>query len=282
MPISIRVLSDTDLEVADTILKSAFQRAESRMEDLGLYRATQPDGWFLALRDGLPVGVVGSKIYREFAYVGSMAVHQDAQRQGVGLALMQHLLAWFDSLGVPLVLLDASEVGQSLYDKLGFVAYDRSFVFRRSGMTQVHEPSGLVRVVSVHDIDELAVWDVGAFGALRTDVLHALLTAFPGRAFMSCGQRNQIAGYCFAQTNRIGPWIARRAEDAEALLEAALSLPYQGAVSVVVPEVNRGAVVLLNRYGFECVRTNRHMARGTSVSSRRRENIYGQTSLGMG
>jgi len=282
MSISIRVLSDADLDVADAILKSAFQRAESRVEDLRLYRRIQPDGWFLASQHGSPVGIVGTKIYAAFAYVGSMAVHQDAQRQGVGFALMEYLLAWLDSRGVGLVLLDASEIGQTLYQKLGFVAYDRTYVFRRRRIMQFQQPSRLVQAVSVRELDELIAWDASAFGAPRPDVLHALLAAFPGRAFMVREERNEVAGYLFAQPNRIGPWVAQRSQDAEVLLQAALSLPYDNPVSVVVPEVNQCAVALLTRYGFESVRTNRHMGRGASTSSRQRENIYGQTSLGMG
>ena len=282
MSISIRVLSDADLEVADGILKSAFRRTESRIGDLHLYRGIQPDGWFLASQDGLAVGVVGTIIYDAFAYVGSMAVHQDAQRQGVGFALMQYLLGWLDSRGVPLVLLDASEAGQPLYQKLGFVAYDRTYVFRRGGIMPFRERSHHVQVVSPRELDELVNWDASVFGAARVDVLHILLTAFPGRAFMLRDERNEITGYLFAQTNRIGPWIARRSQDADVLLQSALSLPYDGPVSVVVPEINRGAVELLNRYGFESVRTNRHMGRGTSASWRQRGNIFGQTSLAVG
>ncbi len=281
MSISIRVLSDADLEVADAILNSAFQRGESRIEELRLYRGMQPDGWFLASRNGSPVGVVGSKLYREFAYVGSMAVHQDAQRQGVGLALMRYVLAWIDSRRLASVLLDASEAGQNLYEKLGFIAYDRTYVFRQRGIMQVHETSRRIEIISVREMDELVAWDAEAFGAPRADVLGALLNAFPGRAVMLRNERNQIAGYVFAQRNRIGPWIARRSEDAEVLLRAALSLPYDGAVSVVAPEINRSAVELLARYGFSPVRINRHMGRGNE-GSRKRENIYGQTSLGMG
>lgn len=282
MSISIRVLSDADLEVADAILNSAFQRGESRIEDLRLYRGMQPDGWFLASQHGASVGVVGTKIYPDFAYVGSMAVHQNAQREGVGLALMQHLLGWLGRRGVGLVLLDASEMGEPLYQRLGFVAHDRTYVFRRRGVMHSQFSSRPVQVMSLREIDELVEWDASMFGTPRADVLRALLTAFPGRAFLVRGEGNEIAGYIFAQSNRIGPWVARRSDDAEVLLQIALSLPYEGAVSVVVPEVNRNALDLLGRYGFETVRTNRHMARGANASRRRRENIYGQTSLGMG
>ncbi len=282
MSLTVQVLSDADLKNADAILNSAFQRTESRIEDLCVYRGTQSDGWFLASLNGSPVGVVGTKVYGDFAYVGSMAVHRGAQRQGVGFALMQHVLTWLDHRRVPLVLLDASEVGQGLYEKLGFIAHDRTYVFRYRGITRSHETDRSVSILSARDAAELAAWDAETFGAARADVFEALLAAYPRRAVILHDEHDRIAGYLFAQSNRIGPWVARRSRNAEVLLQTALSWPYDSAVSVVVPELNRSAMDLLTRYGFEIVRTNRHMSRGSNTGSRKRENIYGQTSLGMG
>lgn len=282
MSLSIRSLSQDDLENADAILQSAFQSSDSRLIDLHLYRKIQPDGWFLALQNGTPVGIVGATNYATFAHVGMMAVHPHAQRQGVGLALMQHLLAWLDRQHVPCVLLDASAAGQPLYEKLGFVAYDQVYVLQRRSGLSFHDYTPQVGPVSIRDLDELIACDTGIFGADRGRVLHALLTTFPERAFMLRDEEGQITGYIFAQQNRIGPWGVQRSQDAEVLLQAALSLPYAGTVSVVAPEENRAAVELLSRYGFETVRVNRHMGRGASVPPRQRSRIYGQTSLALG
>src|SRR5512136_748548 len=113
MNISIRPLVDSDLERVDAILKLAFQGSASRLGELRLYRQIQPDGWFVATREDLPVGMVGATNYETFAHVGFMAVHPQAQRQGVGLALMQFLLARLEKQ-VPLVVLDSSAAGRPL------------------------------------------------------------------------------------------------------------------------------------------------------------------------
>ena len=124
MPLSIRLLADADLARANAILQSAFQRSESWLTDLQLFDKLQPDGVCLACQHEIPLGMVAAIKYPTFAYVGLMGVHQESQRQGVGLALMQHILAWLDQEGVHQVLLDASPLGQPLYEKLGFVARD--------------------------------------------------------------------------------------------------------------------------------------------------------------
>jgi ribosomal protein S18 acetylase RimI-like enzyme len=247
-----------------------------------MYRKIQPDGWFVALQNGTPVGMVGTTDYGAFAYVGMMAVHPQAQRQGVGLALMRHLLARLDKQRVPFVLLDASAAGQPLYEKLGFVAYDPVYVFQRHGGLECHDRPSHIQVVSGRDLDELVKYDTEVFGADRGRVLHALLTTFLERAFMLRGKGGQMTGYVVAQESRIGPWVMQHSQDAEMLLRAALSLPYAGTVSVVVPGVNQEAVELLRRYGFETARVNRHMGRGSSAPPRQLRRIYAQTSLALG
>jgi predicted N-acetyltransferase YhbS len=282
MTISIRPLADTDLEAADTILKLAFRSSVSRLHELHLYRKIQSDGWFLASQQEHPVGMVGATNYGAFAHVGLMAVHPDAQRQGVGLALMRFLLARLDQQHVPLVLLDASEMGRPLYDKLGFVAYDETLVFQRHGNLAMLDRPSNIQTISARELDELVQWDTTVFGADRRKVFQALLALFPERAFMLRDETGQVAGYLFAQKNRIGPWVMRQSKNAEVLLQAALALPYEETCSVFVPSVNQEAIELLQCYGFEQVGANRHMGRGRGEPPGQRKKIYAQTSLAIG
>jgi hypothetical protein len=71
-------------------------------------------------------------------------------------------------------------------------------------------------------------------------------------------------------------------DNAEALLLAALSLPFHGDVSVVVPELNRESIDLLQRYEFKIVRVNRHMGRGIGVPQEQNNKIFGKASLSLG
>ena len=282
MNISIRPLADADLKAADTILTSAFRSSASRLRDLELYRRMQPDGWFLASRHEQPIGMVGTTNYGVFAYVGLMAVRPDAQRQGVALALMRFLLTELDRQRIPLILLDASEAGHRLYNKLGFVAYDETLVFERHGHLAMPERPSQIELLSVRELDELVQWDKTVFGANRHKVFQVLLDVFPGRAFMLRDEQGKIMGYLFAQRGRIGPWVVLEPGNAEALLQAALTLPYEETVSVVVPGVNKKGIELLQRYGFGRVRTNRQMGRGAGEPPGQRRKIYAQTSLAVG
>jgi ribosomal protein S18 acetylase RimI-like enzyme len=282
MNISIRPLVDADLEEADVILKLAFQSSASRLDDLRLYRQIQPDGWFAATQEEHLIGMVGAANYGAFAHVGLMAVHPEAQRQGVGLALMQFLLAELEKQQVPLVMLDSSKAGRPLYDKLGFVAYDETLVYQRQRNDAVLDRPAHIQCISVHELDELAKSDTSVFGADRRKVLQVLLDVFPERAFMRLDEHGRLVGYLFAQKNRIGPWVMLQPGHAEELLQAALARPYEETVSVTVPAGNLEAIELLQRHDFERVRTNRHMGRGVGGPPGQRQKRYSQTSLAVG
>jgi ribosomal protein S18 acetylase RimI-like enzyme len=282
MAISIRTLTDTDLESADAILKSAFQRSESSLDDLSLFRKLQPKGVFLALQHGIPAGMVATIIYSNCAYVGLMGVHQDFQKQGIGLALMEHLLAWLDQQEIHQVMLDASPFGQPLYEKLGLVAFDEVYVLQRQTGRPTYQRPTEVQFLSPQNLDLITATDERAFGANRNRLLQSLVEIYPERAFLLTDRHGRLAGYLIAQEKRIGPWVMENTEDAELLLKAALSLPFHNQVSVVVPSENTDAIALLQRYGFEIVRVNRHMERGSTTPTGQRKKTYAQASLSLG
>lgn len=283
MMISIHTLSDTDLETADAILRSAFQRAESWSPELRLYLRLQPDGVFLASRNGIPAGMVATIVYSNLAYVGLMGIHQDFQGQGLGLALIEHVLTWMHERKIPLIKLDASPTGQPLYEKLGFVPLDEVYVCQRQvAPLYGRRPKG-IHPMMPHHLDLITVTDAQAFGADRGRLLRALFDTYPERAFIQLnGEQGHVGGYLFAQAKRVGPWILHEGGDAEALLLAALSLPFERTVSVVTPARNTRAVALLQRHEFQIIRVNRHMAYGPGVTTGQREMVYGQTSLSLG
>jgi len=282
MAISIRTLIDTDLESADAILKSAFQRSESSLGDLRLFRKLQPAGVFLALQQDILAGMVAAIIYSNCAYVGLMGVHRDFQKQGIGLALMEHLLAWLEQKGTHQVMLDASPFGQPLYEKLGFVAFNQVYVLQRQTGGPTYQRPTEAQFLSHQNLDLITATDKKTFGADRSRLLQALLENYPKRAFLLTDGHGGVNRYLIAQEKRIGPWVMENTANAELLLEAALSLPFNGPVSAVVPGENKDAIALLQYYGFKIVRVNRHMVLGSVMPIGQCAKIYAQASLSLG
>jgi len=282
MDISVRILSHNDLDIADGIVTSAFGLNGSRAREIRRYFSLAPNRWFLATYRDQPAGVVGATNYGPFTYLGMMTVRKELQRRGIGQAMLQHMLDWTESQGISFLRLDASEAGYPLYRRFGFEVLDQALMFQLAESMPFANFPQQVRLLKFQDIQALADFDFPIFGADRTALFHALLTDFPERGFAVYDASGNMAGYLFAQTRRLGPWAARSPQDAEALLQAALTLPYKEVPLAIAPATNTAASDLLERYGFRHVLTNRHMQRGRSDIPGRRTAIYGQTSFAVG
>jgi GNAT superfamily N-acetyltransferase len=282
MDISIRHLSEIDLEIADSIVRAAFGLSESRLAEICRYFVLQPEGWFLATFQDEPAGVVGAINYGPFTYLGMMTVRKDLQRKGIGQALLQHMLNWTQKQGISFLRLDASEIGFPLYARFGFSVLDQALLFQLPDHSHSSNYPQHVRRLRIEDIEALVEFDTPIFGASRAALFRALLADFPDRAFAVYDKFGHMDGYLFAQSQRLGPWAARSPQDAEALFLSALTLPYDEPPLAIAPKLNLAAADLFERFGFQLKLSNRHMQRGGSTLPGQRNVIYGQTSFAMG
>jgi ribosomal protein S18 acetylase RimI-like enzyme len=279
---SLRLMTDSDLGTAETIINAAFHSTVDRVDELNLYRAVQPDGWFMIELEGKPAGTIGVTMYDRYAHIGLMAIHPDAQHRGLATNAMNHVLGMLENRGLPVVVLDASPKGRPLYTKLGFSGFDETLVYglpENRGVVKLPES---VQQISAADLDAICRMDAPVFGAGRAKVLRCLLDKFPGRGFLVRNADGAVSGFCFAQGNRIGPLVAGDGHQAEILLQAALSLGFGNQASIAVPAENKTAVNLLESYGFQHLRTNLHMVKGQSLPPGKREMVFAQASLAIG
>jgi len=281
MTISIHPLTAADLDHADAIQQAAYGGG-SRKDRLQLYLSLQPDGWLLARLAGEPAGIAGGTNYGAVGHIGLVAVDPSKQRRGVALALMEHLLSWFDAQRCPVIQLDASAAGAPLYHRLGFVEDEKTLGFTQDDCALRPAGSELVGPLLPADIPALVAFDTPIFGGQRTAVFAAALAEAPERAFVARDPEGQISGYLFAQPMLLGPWAARTPADAEALLAAALALPFDGAIRTLTPGSNTAAATLLMCYGVSPQRLLQRMRRGGSAAAGRRTLLYGQASLAIG
>ena len=66
------------------------------------------------------------------AYVTSVYVEQKSRRQGIGMAIMKQLLDISERKGYPIVMLNASEMGKAMYQKLGFAESENGMILKRN------------------------------------------------------------------------------------------------------------------------------------------------------
>jgi len=189
------MLTEADLEIADTILMAAYHTSSSRKIELQRYLALQPDGWWLALLDEQAAAVGGIINYGYFSYVGMVGVLPELQRYGLATLLMEALLAWAERRQCPTILLDASVEGVNLYRKLDFVEDDEAILLSQVEPTRRTEimPEQVFRLRE-EDIAEVVAFDRPYFGAEREHVFRRLLYEYPGRTFVSRQASGEVSG----------------------------------------------------------------------------------------
>ncbi|MBN1537844.1 MAG: GNAT family N-acetyltransferase [Anaerolineales bacterium] len=296
MAITIHQFNHKEIKSANNLFIAAFNSPEGRKDDLRRLLSIQPDGWFMAMDEGVPAGMVGAVDYGIFAWIGMMAVHPSKQGQGIGRQLMSHVLEWLGSRGNCVAFLDATAMGEPLYRGFSFHEIDRVLTFIKNDdpthkgshlySDDIFQPMKLpagIRIMTEVDIPLVAGFDTPIFGSDRSVVLRVYLHDYPQRAFIASSPSGKITGYLLVQPRKLGPWVADSEDVAGCLLQAALLLDFpEGAPTVLVPAENKQAKSLLEENGFHVYDSLSHMQRGGTISPSRREFIYGQISYALG
>lgn len=281
-PPAVRHMQPSDFAVLDTLLTRAYGRPGEWRWELEHFSPFYPRGWFVAEMDGVPAGTGGTTNYGPFAWIGLMGVDPTYQRRGVGAALLDAILAELERAGCTLAVLDASASGAPLYERYGFLDDGTTVLFKSPHAIQGAVSLDRVRAICPDDLKDLGEFDTPIFGADRTRLLRTLFDALPDRGFVARDRSGAISAYVLAQSDRIGPWMASSQADAEAVLRAALALPFEQPPSLRVPSHNSAACELLDHLGFVQQRALRHMYHGAGRARQNRGGIYGEASFSIG
>jgi GNAT superfamily N-acetyltransferase len=252
----------------------AALRAEHLPQALELSRALhwpyRLEDWEFAHRLGRGFAVeiggrlVGTALWwpygDRYASAGMIIVAPEAQRKGIGGALMDVLLA--DAAGRT-VILNSTDEGYPLYARLGFVphgnVHQHQAIFPRP---IVADTTIIVRDYRQADRAAVYALDLQASGMDRKPLIDALFDIGEVRVIVRDGQ---VSGYgCVRPWGRgvvIGPAVAADAADARALI-AALAGPHVGRfVRIDVPAAG-GLSPWLEEIGLPHVDTVVAMALG--------------------
>lgn len=271
-----------DLGKAKKILDAGYGEAPGRDNELKRLLRIQREGWFFACHEEEPVGMGGAILYDQFAYIGMMAVLPAFQRQGYGRAIFEHVLDDLRKKGCLTYLLDATPAGAALYRQYHFIELDSASQYSSHELPKIAHLSPKIDLLGDDHMSELVAFDQRYFGANRERLLRVFAADYPNRCFVKRDAQGKICGYLIAQSQRIGPWVACTVDDAGDLLEAAMSLSFEGDVNIITPALNPHAENLFQPYGFQLLRSLPHMGGGRLPSPCRREFIYGQTSFALG
>lgn len=258
----IRQMSIADVPSALTLCRQAGWNQTNA--DWQRILAYEPEGCFVAVLDEQIVGTVTSTCYStDLAWIGMMLVDDSHRRRGIATQLMTTCLQSLRSRGIGCIKLDATPLGEPVYQLLGF---QREWTFHRWSLRftdnlrgNVSQPAsiGLEPGVTARIDPNL---DHMAFGVDRTNWLDQLqrdsktIASPNGFGMMRVGQ---LADY-------LGPIVAKRPTDAEQIIRALLQ-ERQTDIFWDIPGPNQTAAQLAESLGFQPVRDLTRMWLGEEI-----------------
>lgn len=265
-PFSIRAMTVDDLPVGLNLSRQAgWNQTEAdwaRLLDL------QPDGGFVAEREGRPVGTVTTCVFGAVAWVAMVLVEETARGRGIGRSLVEHALGFLDRRGVRTVRLDATPLGRPLYESLGFVA-EQGMARHQGRLPEAGPPPGS-RPVRDDRADDLLALDRAVTGTDRSKALRRLVSERP-ETLRVARRDGRVDGFLLARPGafawQVGPCIA--GPEAGALLLTEALRDYGGqSVIVDIPVDHAGARSVAEAGGLTVRRQLLRMRRGDAVDER--------------
>ncbi|MFA5364248.1 MAG: GNAT family N-acetyltransferase [Candidatus Bathyarchaeia archaeon] len=250
------------------------------IHDAESFYHADPKGFYAAKINNEIVGTLSIVKYtKDYAFVGFLIVRPDMRGKGIGTTLFNFLEESCKSFNAGL---DGVLGMQTKYELLGFRLAHKNY--RYSGVAN-GKLSNLCMPISKKDFNKIVAYDAKCFSTTRLEFLSYWLFQKDGHSFMVQNKdTDEICGYgvirkCF-KGHKIGPLFAGTQEIATAILESLMSTVNGEAVFLDVPEPNRSAVELAQRYGMQPVFATVRMY--TRLLQLPLENIYGLTSFELG
>ena len=225
----IRPLARDDLEGAFRL--STCNGWNQRLDDWRMLLRLAPASAFAAVADAREGPIVGTAIgidYGAFAWIAMMLVDSAYRSRGIGRRLLE---AAMDAVPSDLpIRLDATPLGQSLYQRYGFE--DEATLRRQVRDARLApEAAGrrapaLVRPLTDADLSVVIAQDCDTFGGTRGSLLEWAFHGAPQYAH-AIRTDDGVMQYCLGRPGRlfdqIGPVVANDDETAHTLVCAALA-----------------------------------------------------------
>lgn len=252
--VTVRQLAETDIGFAHEM--TFVKQWNDRLEDIKRMFDFEPAGCFIAEVDKKSVGHAFAIRYGKLGWIGLLIVKTEYRRMGIGRLLMEKARGCLLECGAETVKLEAVPEISGLYRGLGFEDEYDSLRFKGINENLPVQSNGLIELMTERDLEELAKFDAGFFGADRIRVLAQLFQEYPQFCFVarSC---SRIAGYVMCRKAlvgcKLGPWVCDPGKPNVAkqlLVHCLTELEPRSEVFVGVPSVNTSSIRILEQLGF--------------------------------
>jgi GNAT superfamily N-acetyltransferase len=301
--LGFRLLGREDLAFADSLRKLAGWN--QTLDDWERLLAIEPDGCFLAEWNGTPAGTATTIAYGpELAWIGMVLVHPEFRRRGIGQSLLQHCIEFLRRRGVRCIKLDATPLGKTVYDGLGFRdEWTLKRWVRSPAPTPVasHKPAkadlpvcqdarqrvptglmelmpdlgieaanhGALRKWRAAEAEFLGPLDASAFGVSRQRLLSALASQSRSALVLE-PEPGRPVGFALlrpgSQALYLGPVVATSAGAGLSMTEALVARNEGQTIFWDIPDENTAAVEWAEQHGFVFQRPLTRMFLGENLA----------------
>ena len=207
--------------------------------------------------DGRIVGCGIGIIQGAVGWLGTIIVVPEYRRQGIGQKITSTLIDYCRNKGCTSQLLTSSEMGESIYRKLGFEINSSYVFYKRESIVPTREVTN-AREMRQEDFLTVQELDRSVTGEDRS---HFIKRFFPTGWIYASGTSAGITGFYLPDFGG-GLIIARTADAGIELMKLRLN---RGKTSAVVPETNTIAREFLISEGFLEYRQSPRMVWGNKV-----------------
>jgi len=248
----IRVLRPTDyafaVELANTM------NWNMAPEDFIYMANLEPNGSFLLVDDGKPIGVATCIAYGGVGWFGNLIVDSSYRNRGGGGLLVRHAVDYLYAKGVETVGLYAYSHLKGFYSRLGFTS-DVDFALLHANDVLPVEGAGAHRIEEAH-LKKIAAFDSEFFGGDRSRLIDSIVLE-AGNAGYYVSDRGHVVGYIAATIYQSMAWIGplvctpSRFDVAGKLVSAVLTKLSGKSVYTVAPKEDKVLLDLLYSIGFK-------------------------------
>jgi GNAT superfamily N-acetyltransferase len=207
--------------------------------------------------DNKIVGCGIAMVHGSISWLGTIIVLPEYRGQGIGTGITSHLIEYCKGKRSKTQILVASEMGEPVYRKLGFITSAIYVFFRRESIVPI-QPVSNVREVRKDDLEKIKDLDRKISGEKRSAFIERFLST--GWVYDS-GKSDHITGV-YLPDYGTGLIIAKDPTSGLTLVKLRFN---QGQTKIIVPSSNTVAQEYLLSEGFQEYRRAPRMVLGNDV-----------------
>jgi GNAT superfamily N-acetyltransferase len=204
------------------------------------------------------VGCGIANVNGTIGWLGTIIVLSEYRGQGIGTGITSNLIQNCKDKGCTTIMLTASEMGEPIYNKLGFRRCAEYLFFKRSTAIPVQNISN-VRQVRQSDLTSIKHLDRELVGETR----FSFLKRFISTGWVYNSESSEKIGGLYLPDHGTGLILAKNPEAGLALMRMRLN---NGKTNAIIPSVNIIAKEFLEAEKFHVYRTTPRMILGKDVN----------------